>query len=159
MRFITMDLSKCLVCRNCEYACAYVHGGDFRRSNSSIRVEYYAEAKVCFPITCLHCQDAWCMEVCPASAITRNAQSGAVEIDQDRCVGCKMCILYCPFGNIHFDDENQVSRKCDLCHGEPQCVAHCISGALNYVSAEDSRQSNREAFKKFIESTAADSRK
>ncbi len=152
MRFITMDVSKCVVCRNCEYACAFRQAGDFDRENSNIRVEYYDDVKICFPMTCLHCDDTWCLEVCPAAAIHRNKTTGAVEINSERCVGCKMCVLSCPFGNIYFDQEHQVSRKCDMCQGEPNCVKFCISGALQYTTIETSYQNNREIFQRFVRS-------
>lgn len=152
MNFITMDVRKCVVCRNCEYACAFRQSGDFDREKSNIRVEYYDAVKICLPMTCLHCDDTWCLEVCPAAAIQRNQTSGAVEINSERCVGCKMCSLACPFGNIHFDQEHQVSRKCDMCQGEPNCVKFCISGALQYTTSEIAYQNNREIFQRFIQS-------
>jgi anaerobic carbon-monoxide dehydrogenase iron sulfur subunit len=152
MSFITRDVRKCVVCRNCEYACAFRQSGDFDRKNSNIRVEYYDGVKICLPMTCLQCDDTWCLEVCPAAAIQRNPTTGAVEINPERCVGCKMCSLACPFGNIHFDYEHQVSRKCDLCQGEPNCVKFCISGALQYTTDETAFQNNREIFQRFIHS-------
>ena len=152
MRFITMDVTKCVVCRNCEYACAYHQRGDFVRENSNIRVEYFDDVRICLPMTCLQCDDARCMEVCPAAAIHRNETTNAVEIDSERCVGCKMCVLACPFGNIHFDPERQVSRKCDLCQGEPDCVKFCISGALQYTTSDTFYQNNREIFERFVRS-------
>lgn len=158
MRFITMDVTKCVVCRNCEYACSFQKTGDFKREDSNIRVEYYDDIKICLPQTCMHCDDAWCMEICPAAAITRNEKTNAIETDSERCAGCKMCILSCPFGNIHFDKINLVSRKCDLCKGEPNCVSFCISGALQYVTAKDSYQNNREIFQGFIEAMAKDTK-
>jgi carbon-monoxide dehydrogenase iron sulfur subunit len=154
MRFITMDVTKCVVCRNCEYACSFRQTGDFKREDSNIRVEYHDDVKICLPQTCMHCDDAWCLEICPAAAITRNESTGAIEIDSNRCAGCKMCILACPFGNIHFDKINMVSRKCNLCQGEPNCVSHCISGALQYMTAQNSCQNNREIFRQFIENMA-----
>jgi Fe-S-cluster-containing dehydrogenase component len=66
-----------------------------------------------------------------------------------------MCILACPFGNIHFDKINMVSRKCNLCNGEPNCVSFCISGALQYTAAQNSCQNNREIFQRFIETISA----
>jgi carbon-monoxide dehydrogenase iron sulfur subunit len=154
MRFITMDVTKCVVCRNCEYACSFRQTGDFKREDSNIRVQYHDDVKICLPQTCMHCDDAWCLEICPAAAIARNESTGAIEIDSNRCAGCKMCILACPFGNIHFDKINMVSRKCNLCQGEPNCVSHCISGALQYMTAQNSCQNNREIFRQFIETIA-----
>ncbi len=85
------------------------------------------------------------MEVCPAGAISRNAETGAVEIDKDHCAGCKMCLLACPFGNIGFDSTHGVSRKCDLCGGDPRCVGSCTSGALEYVEENDAFAFKRDA--------------
>lgn len=137
MRIVTVDPNKCVGCRNCEYACAFKQKNDFSQKNSNIRVNVYPEERVCVPMTCVHCEEAWCMEVCPANAISRDEKTGAIKVDKDKCAGCKMCMLSCPFGNIHFDSKALVSQKCDLCEGEPNCVKHCISGALSYEDVED----------------------
>ncbi len=156
MRFITMDVTKCVVCRNCEYACSFRQTGDFNRDDSNIRVEYHNDVKICLPQTCMHCDDAWCLEICPAAAISKNLTTGAIEIDSLRCAGCKMCILACPFGNIHFDKINLVSRKCNLCKGEPNCVYFCISGALQYTTDQKACLNNREIFKRFLDNFSVD---
>jgi len=138
MRIVTMDPKKCVGCRNCEYACSNNHQGTCDSKKSNIQVNYYPEENACIPLTCLHCEEAWCLSVCPANAISRDEETNAVIIDQDKCAGCKMCMLACPYGNIHFDKAKQVSRKCNLCgEGEPNCVSHCIAGALNYEEVED----------------------
>jgi carbon-monoxide dehydrogenase iron sulfur subunit len=56
-----------------------------------------------------------------------------------------MCLLACPMGNIHFDGELGVSRKCDLCGGDPNCVRFCTSGALQFVDADEAADARREA--------------
>jgi anaerobic carbon-monoxide dehydrogenase iron sulfur subunit len=145
MRIVTADMDACVACRDCEYACAFEHGGDFDRASSLIRVNFYAEDSAAIPLTCMHCSEAWCLEVCPAGAIARDPDTGAVEIDSSRCAGCKMCLLACPLGNIHFDAELGVSRKCDLCGGDPACVRFCTSGALRFVEAEDAAETKRGA--------------
>ena len=156
MRFITMDITKCVVCRNCEYACSFRQTGDFNREDSNIRVEYHRNVKICLPQTCMHCDDAWCLEICPAAAITKDIITGAIEINSERCAGCKMCILACPFGNIHFDKINMVSRKCNLCKGEPNCVSFCISGALQYTTDQKVCMNNREIFQRFLDNLSTD---
>ncbi len=143
MRIVVVDPDACVACRNCEYACAFRHGGDFRRDDSRIRVNFYPAERACVPLTCLHCSEAWCLEVCPAAAISRDPETGAVEIDESRCAGCKMCLLACPYGNVHFDSESGVSRKCDLCGGDPACVRVCISGALDFVEADEAADRRR----------------
>lgn len=146
MRVVIMNPKKCVACRNCEYACSFKQNNDFYRKDSHIRVNYYPEERICIPLTCVHCHEAFCMQICPSGAIYRNKETGAVEIDSSRCVGCKMCILACPFGNIHFDSRMMVSRKCDLCGGEPNCVKFCISGALQFVEEDDINEYIRSSF-------------
>lgn len=146
MKTITINPQNCVGCRNCEMACAYAHtGDDSGRKWANIQVSNNVVAKFVMPMTCFHCEDAWCMNVCPANAISRNEETGAVVIDQSRCAGCKMCILACPYGNIHFDHENLVSRKCDLCGGDPECVKHCIGGALNFEEVDTYVERKRES--------------
>jgi anaerobic carbon-monoxide dehydrogenase iron sulfur subunit len=144
MRVVTVDPNACVACRDCEYACAFEHGGGFSRSASYVRVNFYPAERACIPLTCLHCEEAWCLEICPAGAISRDEHSGAVQIDQSRCAGCKMCILACPLGNIHFDAEEGVSGKCDLCGGDPACVRSCTSHALRYMEADEAADASRE---------------
>lgn len=138
MKLVTMNPKNCVGCRNCEMACAFARTKETCESKeSNIKVNHYIDERVLIPMTCLHCNEAWCLEVCPAGAISRNEETNAVVIDSDKCAGCKMCILACPYGNIHFDSENLVSRKCDLCGGDPKCVKHCIAGALSYEEEEN----------------------
>lgn len=146
MKVITIDPERCIGCRNCEYACSFKQNYDFLRTDSRIRVNIYPEDRVCIPLACVHCSIPYCLELCPAGAIARNYQTGTVEIDKERCVGCKMCMLACPFGCIIFDPKEQVSKKCDLCQGDPNCVKFCISGALQFVEVEEAYQANRDSF-------------
>jgi anaerobic carbon-monoxide dehydrogenase iron sulfur subunit len=137
MRFVTGDPDYCVACRDCVYACAFAHGGSFERAASRITVSFSPEQRTCLPLTCLQCEEAWCLSVCPAAAITRDPRSGAVEIDQTRCAGCKLCLLACPLGAVHFDPDAGVARKCDLCGGDPACVRACTSGCLQYRDADE----------------------
>ena len=143
MKIVSVDPERCVGCRNCEYACSFKQTADFERHDSRIRVNIYPEELVCIPLACVHCSEPYCLEICPAGAIRRDVDSGIVEIDRNRCVGCKMCMMACPFGCISFDIKEQVSNKCDLCQGEPNCVKYCTSGALQYVDLEDAYQSAR----------------
>jgi Fe-S-cluster-containing dehydrogenase component len=87
MRIVEVDPTSCVACRNCEYACAFKQTGDFDIKDSNIRVNFYPEERACIPWTCVHCGEGWCMEVCPAGAILRNPETGAVEIDANHCAG------------------------------------------------------------------------
>lgn len=153
MKIITFDSKKCVGCLNCELACAYENSlTTCEREESMIRVNHYIDEHAIIPMTCLHCEEAWCMNICPAGAISRVDSTGAVVINQDKCVGCKMCILACPYGSIHFDDRKLVSAKCNLCGGEPRCVEHCIAAALNYEEPEEyAERMRKRADRKMIE--------
>ncbi|MEW5995327.1 MAG: 4Fe-4S dicluster domain-containing protein, partial [Candidatus Zixiibacteriota bacterium] len=65
-------------------------------------------------------------------AMHRDPKTGAVLCDEDRRVGCWMCIMMCPFGVIGRGREKKVISKCDMCIGaeEPACVKHCPNEAL-----------------------------
>ncbi len=79
---------------------------------------------------CLQCDNAACVRVCPVGAITRNEGTGAMVINQIKCIKCKMCIHACPFGSTGYDSVNSTIIKCDLCGGDPQCAKNCASGAI-----------------------------
>lgn len=138
VKIITADINKCVGCHDCEHACAY----HYTRSTceekwSNIQVNDYVEERSVVPMTCFQCERAWCMEVCPTHALVRDEETGAVVVQAERCIGCKMCMRACPFGNMHFDPIRKISRKCDLCGGDPRCVEHCVAGALQYEEVEE----------------------
>jgi carbon-monoxide dehydrogenase iron sulfur subunit len=84
--------------------------------------------------TCLQCETALCMEVCPTNAITRDPQTSAVVVDKENCLGCGICVAACPFGYMHLDDSHRKATKCDLCGGDPKCVQMCMAKALHFGS-------------------------
>jgi len=68
-------------------------------------------------------------------AIKRDPKTGAMLIDSALCVGCRLCVLFCPFGGVEIDAKTGKIMKCDLCGGEPVCVKFCDPEALRYVNA------------------------
>jgi len=85
-------------------------------------------------------------------AIKRDEETGAMLIDYDLCVGCRLCLMLCPFGGINFDAKNRKVLKCDLCGGEPVCVKFCEPEALQYVKATTMNlRKRRAAAEKFSE--------
>ncbi len=91
---------------------------------------------VFIPLACLQCEDPICKMVCPVNAITKDEKTGAVITDQSKCIGCKLCMIACPFGAISIDPVTKEVIRCDLCGGDPQCVKFCPTGALEYVKAD-----------------------
>jgi carbon-monoxide dehydrogenase iron sulfur subunit len=81
--------------------------------------------------------------VCPTEAMHRASAGGPVLIDQDRCIGCKLCMVVCPFGVISLRSDGKGVIKCDACvertkaGQEPACVAACPTKALRYVSVKE----------------------
>ena len=145
-KILQMDYEKCTGCKNCELACSLKHSGELNPLRSRIHNFVFLEEGFNIAITCLQCDEPFCAEVCPANAIVRNETTGAVVVLEERCVGCKMCLLACPFGNVAYYSLEAKVAKCDLCEGEPECVAFCTTGALEYTEAEDITISKKRAF-------------
>lgn len=138
MKFILIDYEKCRGCNCCTLACSFIKTKKFNIAKANITVvPIYDPTDLALPRLCLQCLEPACMDACSADAIYRNEENGAVVINEDLCIGCKMCIMACPFGGTWFDDENSKIMKCDLCGGDPQCVKFCAYGALQYITAEE----------------------
>ncbi len=136
-RILTVDTDKCGGCRTCELICSWSHNkGIFRTAVSRIHVFKEEALGIEFPVVCQQCEEAACMGVCPADAISKDTKTAAAIINPDICVGCKACMMVCPYGAIGFDSSKRVMLKCDLCQGDPQCVKWCPRDALRYETAE-----------------------
>ena len=68
-----------------------------------------------FPRSCLHCETPACVTVCPTGASYKRASDGIVLVDEDKCIGCKLCSWACPYGAREFDTDVGVMKKCTLC--------------------------------------------
>jgi len=113
------------------------------------------------PLSCQHCEDPACMKVCPTGATYRD-EMGRVEIDYDKCIGCRMCMAACPYNArvFNWDEPSRVTgfnyghkdvpvrkrgvvEKCTLCKErtdegkEPMCVSCCPAGARVYGDLDD----------------------
>lgn len=74
-------------------------------------------------------------------------------VNYDRCIGCKTCVVVCPFGAVGFDHVAGKIISCDLCDGDPVCVRFCETEALQYVDASEvNKKRQREAAEKLYES-------
>ena len=135
MKVITVNIDKCTGCRACELACSLKNTGTFNPSRARINVIGH-EGLFSLPITCFQCEKPYCADVCPSDAINREESTGTVKIDAEKCTGCKMCVIACPFGNIVFSPEEKIVVKCELCGGAPECVAFCTAGALEFKQAD-----------------------
>jgi len=130
---VVIHPEKCNGCGDCEVACSQKQSGMNNRDRSCIRIMRESDDDTFFlPMTCQQCDDPPCMAACPNSAIFRDDGLDRVLINQQKCVGCRMCVSACPFGAMGFDAERGKSFKCDLCGGAPECVRVCTTGAASY---------------------------
>jgi Fe-S-cluster-containing hydrogenase component 2 len=138
---------KCTGCRQCELACAWVQTGTFQPTRSVIRVHVFDEQASFAPYTCFQCAEAWCMHACPVNAIDVDVSTGAKIVLDDVCVGCKLCVLACPFGTLFFEKESEKASKCDLCAGDPACAHACPTGAIRFAEVDPDYRSAMEGEK------------
>ncbi|MDE0725813.1 MAG: 4Fe-4S dicluster domain-containing protein [Alphaproteobacteria bacterium] len=104
---------------------------------------------VYFPRSCLHCEDAPCVTVCPTGASYKRTEDGIVLVDEDICIGCKLCSWACPYGAREFDTDGGVMKKCTLCidriyndnlepeDRQPACVNACPARARHFGDFND----------------------
>ncbi|MFC2020688.1 4Fe-4S dicluster domain-containing protein [Chloroflexota bacterium] len=152
-KMLVVDYEKCTGCRLCELVCSVKHEGVSNPARSRINVAKWESKGIMIPMVCSQCGDAPCVSVCPTNARSRDEELGRVTVNYDRCIGCKTCVVSCPFGAINFDPIDNKVISCDLCDGDPMCAHFCEPEALRYVDASDAnKKQQREAAEKFYES-------
>jgi Fe-S-cluster-containing hydrogenase component 2 len=153
-----IDHEKCTGCRLCELVCAVKHDGMSNPARARIKVMKWEQEGIYVPISCQQCQDAPCMNICPAKAISRDLELSRVTVDYDKCIGCRFCVAVCPFGAMSFNVIDRKVFKCDLCDGDPQCVRFCDRKAVDFVSPDevsvDKRRTAAERLSKVKEAAA-----
>lgn len=169
MRYgMVIDLQKCVGCNACTVACRAEHGTPSGVQFHKV-VKYeagtYPNAKMRFlPMPCMHCQAPPCLKVCPTKATFKDPR-GLVLIDESRCIGCRACMVACPYDSRHFlweirnyyagqlptpferikqkKFERGTVVKCDFCarrlesDRQPACVATCPAKARVFGDLED----------------------
>lgn len=129
-----LDISRCIGCRRCVYACAEENnqsrdpqtqwirvlsmekekGVDFAHADPYYSPEQVPEAGHFYvPVACQHCRNAPCTKVCPTGA-TWTEPDGIVVIDYDWCIGCRYCMAACPYGARHFNWAEPSIPKADV---------------------------------------------
>ena len=123
--------------------------------------EYPNLTRTYLPVQCQHCENAACLKVCPTGA-TYKDDKGRVEIDYDKCIGCRMCMAACPFNarvfnweepvrdpDVNYGDarvpvrNKGVMEKCTLCKERtddgdvPMCVRVCPARARTFGDLDD----------------------
>jgi carbon-monoxide dehydrogenase iron sulfur subunit len=147
-KMIEVNEEKCTGCRMCEIVCSQKHHGRFSPAMARIQNFIFEDQPFYFSLCCQQCEDAPCAVVCPSSALVRDPETGVINLRDSACMGCKMCILACPFGTMTFLSETGRVQKCDYCGGEPECVIFCPTGALEFKDADLAGMGKRTQFVK-----------
>ena len=165
---LLIDLDTCVGCHACATACKEWNGASaisgpltdcdpygaqpsglwFNRIRH-YEVGTYPQSKtVNFPMSCLHCEEAACVTVCPTGASYKR-DDGIVLVDQDRCMGCNLCTWACPYGAREQDAASGTVKKCTLCvdriyddalpeeERQPACVLACPTHARHFGDFAD----------------------
>ena len=102
-----------------------------------------------FPRSCLHCETPDCVTVCPTGASYKRAEDGIVLVDEDKCIGCKLCSWACPYGAREYSEVRGTMQKCTLCvdriynesfdeyDRQPACVMACPTRARHFGDLGD----------------------
>jgi len=154
-RIVFIDVEKCIGCYTCVIACKMEHSttsnstGHLLESNipSLIRIFQIGpeirDGKVhqyFIPILCLHCDNPPCIPACPVNAIYKDAE-GIVHVDQEKCIGCKLCFDACPYHAPQYTQDGKM-KICDLCFHrlregrKTACEAHCPAKCI-YICKSD----------------------
>lgn len=165
-RFVFADPNMCIGCRTCEIACVVSHQVDGKLDGVSPeafapRLTLVKNVHVTTPVMCRQCNDAPCAQVCPNNAIV--LEDGYVKVIQSRCIGCKTCVIACPYGAMNvvttmveeskggslFNRMAPKSQalKCDLCaHREagPACVEVCPTSAIQLIKPETLSETSKQ---------------
>ena len=166
---LVIDLDTCVGCQACVVACkgwndqgsaaplsdqdpygADPSGTFLNRVHSyGVEPDDSAPQIVNFPRSCLHCEVAPCVTVCPTGASYKRAEDGIVLVNEDACIGCGLCAWACPYGARELDAAAGVMKKCTLCVDRiyndnlpeadraPACVRTCPTGARHFGDLGD----------------------
>lgn len=156
---VLVDLTRCIGCRGCQVSCKQwnekkglktTFHGDFSNpvklnADTYTRIRFIEAEAQGRPVwsfvkeQCFHCQNPACVSACPVGALQKSS-TGPVTYDFDKCVGCRYCMLACPFGIPKYEWDKASDpwvRKCGFCAeriaegGVPACVKTCPTSTMN----------------------------
>lgn len=142
MKRVYVKEAVCMGCHLCEVYCQRQHSQSkdllkaFKKESPRPLARVWIEEKkpLSFSVRCQHCDEPACVYACLTGALSRDPETGLVDVDTEKCIGCWTCILVCPSAAIRRNTEQKKIVKCDLCRGAeiPACVANCPNEALLY---------------------------
>ncbi len=168
MRVIGVHLDRCTGCKTCELYCAAERGSSGKTllkalqesplPRPRLRVEGSNAAPL--PFQCRHCLEAPCLDACLTGALIREPKSNLVVVQEDRCIACFTCTLFCPYGVIFPWPERKIALKCDRCAymENPVCVEVCPCRALELVELDDLEKFFRQKREEVLQKLAGNRR-
>lgn len=158
-----IDLTKCIGCRGCQIACKNWNERGVRKTQMTgnftnplkLNSDTYTLVKFVeteqkndlnwdfIKVQCMHCKDPACASACPVGAFTK-MPSGAVNYTPEKCIGCRYCMMACPFGipKYEWDKKFPLVQKCTFCSERiadgmvPACAKSCAPGAILFDDHE-----------------------
>ena len=171
---MTIDLARCIGCHTCSIGCkienytpegvwwtrVLTKGGPKMDTPAGV----WPNVTMSYiPLACQHCANPACVKVCPVGATYKDAQTGVVRQDYDKCIGCRMCMAACPYSGVRSynweepkhvighktgspetpDHQKHVVEKCTLCWHkiakgqQPECVITCPERARTFGDFDD----------------------
>ncbi len=138
---ILTDLTKCIGCEACALACKEINELPVSAPMNMLSAYTWSAVEhrngVNIRRQCMHCEEPACVSACPVAALEKTKE-GAVIYDAGKCMGCRYCMVACPFGvpKYEWDKSIPTIQKCILCHEkalsqgkEPACTSACPTGA------------------------------
>lgn len=166
MNALLIDLPRCTGCRGCQVACKQEYkrpaeptsffGGPGYQNPADLTKDTwclvtYNEVKIDGRFEwvfgkrqCMHCQIPGCVAACPVAALEK-MPNGAVIYHKHKCLGCRYCMLACPFEvpRFEYDSWNPYITKCTMCYDRqlqgriPACAQACPTGAITFGGRDD----------------------
>ncbi len=140
-----VNSEKCLGCHTCEVACKnnyqYEPYMRWRKVHDIPDNAFSKPLRAYASLACNHCEDPACLKACPVGAYKKLA-NGIVFHDDNLCIGCKMCVMACPYQVPEYSVKLKIVQKCNLCHQRidknelPFCVQACPVGAISIIDRD-----------------------
>ncbi len=107
---MVIDLLRCIGCYGCQISCKAENGTRpgvlWARCEVEEVGKYPQTTRVFLPLLCMHCQEPECEKVCPTGA-TKKREDGIVFVDENKCIGCRYCMVACPYAARYFTDDSR----------------------------------------------------
>jgi len=134
----------CVNCKACSAACILENGwhSGIREIFTFNQAALDSLPVIHISLACNHCENPVCLNGCPSNSYSRDADSGAVIFDDEKCLGCSYCVWNCPYNSPKLNLAKGIIEKCNLCfpvveRPEPACASACPTGALEYGDIPD----------------------